>query len=289
MSLKSEDKLEFKAPAKINLYLYITGKLDNGYHTLETLMAPVSIYDEISLWFNNSGEISFHPESSKLIPCNEKNIAWKAADLFYKRINKKAGLEIKIKKNIPVEAGLGGGSSDGAKVLSRLNEYHGEPLTIKELEQMASGLGADVPFFIKNRTAHCSGIGDIMEPVEKITGKNLIIVNPGKGLSTAEVYKKLNFGLTNCVKKNKRLLFKDCWESKNGFQNDLETVSETLMPEIAEIKKKLIEAGAEISMMSGSGPTCFGLFGNSKKRDQALESFLKNCNPAWRVFSAEFI
>ena len=141
------NKIDLKSPAKINLYLYITGKLENGYHTLDTLMVPVSIYDEISLELKKEPGIFFHFETSNNIPKNEKNIAWKAARLFFDKLGTDNGLEIKIKKNIPVEAGLGGGSTDAASVLKGLNFLFKKPFTDEYLETISAGLGADVPFF----------------------------------------------------------------------------------------------------------------------------------------------
>lgn len=290
MLLSSLNSVCIKAYAKINLYLHITGLLANGYHTLETLMVPVSLYDDIELkLLSDKDEIFFHADTSTNIPLNENNIAHKAASLFFEEIGVKEGLEIKIIKNIPVEAGLGGGSSNGAAVLNGLNSLFANPLTKKHLEKISATLGADVPFFINSRPAYCSGIGDVIEPMGYLRKRHLIIINPGKGLSTALIYKKLNWGLTNKVKKNKRLLFEDCLNLEYSLKNDLELVSENIMAEIAEIKSHLTKAGADISMMSGSGPTCFGIFRDKESRDKALESFLKNNRSSWRVFSAEFL
>jgi 4-diphosphocytidyl-2-C-methyl-D-erythritol kinase len=253
-------------------------------------MVPVSLYDDIELkLLDDEDGILFHPETSTNIPLNENNIAYKAASLFFEELGVKKGLEIKIIKNIPVEAGLGGGSSNAAAVLNGLNAIYSNPLSKKYLEKISSGLGADVPFFINSSPAYCSGVGDIIEPMGDLVKRYLIIINPGKGLSTALVYKKLNWGLTNKLKKNKRLLFEDCLGVKSDLINDLESVSEEIMAEIAEIKSHLTKAGADISMMSGSGPTCFGIFRDKKSRDKALESFISKNRTSWKVFSAEFV
>lgn len=289
MLSNSTNSIEIKAPAKINLFLEITGRLSNGYHTLESLMVPVSLYDFIEIE-PVSGEKINIKSSSDEIPEGETNIAWKAADLFFKKTGKKTGLNIKIKKNIPVEAGLGGGSSDAAAVLKGLNEIFKNRFSYGELEKFSAVLGADVPFFIRSVPALCTGVGDIIEPVGSLEKKYLIIVNPGKGLSTAQVYKKLNWGLTNRVKKNKRLLFKDCLNiSDIELSNDLQPVSEKMLPEITEIRSALDFSGAEISMMSGSGPTCFGIYSDKGLRDKACLSIRENFSSSWKIFPAEFL
>ncbi|MGM0418781.1 MAG: 4-(cytidine 5'-diphospho)-2-C-methyl-D-erythritol kinase [Thermodesulfobacteriota bacterium] len=289
MLSNSKNSIEIKAPAKINLFLEITGRLSNGYHTLESLMVPVSLYDFVEIE-PVSGEKIRIKGSSGEIPEDETNIAWKAADLFFKKTGKKNGLNIKIKKNIPVEAGLGGGSSDAAAVLNGLNKIYKNRFTISELEEISAVLGADVPFFIRSVPALCTGIGDIIEPVSGLEKKYLIIINPGKGLSTAQVYKKLNWGLTNRVKKNKRLLFEDCLKfSNNNLSNDLQPVSEKMMPEISEIRSALDSSGAELAMMSGSGPTCYGIYSDKRLRDKACFKIRENFSSSWKIFPAEFL
>ncbi len=289
MSLVLQNSFSLKACAKINLFLYIKGKREDGYHLLETLMVPVSLYDEIRLDFYEGREIIFDDNSTGDIPFDERNLAWKGANLFLEKLNLDIGVKIKINKKIPVAAGLGGGSSDCASVLSGLNLMTGSPFDTKELRSIGVTLGADVPFFIDCRPSICKGIGDLISPVDKFKKRYLILVNPGTGLSTSEIYKNLNWGLTNRVKKNKRLLVEDCLSVKSELINDLQSVSEERNSEIAEIIAMLEEFDAEIAMMSGSGPTCFGVYENREKRDESLSLFLKNSKSSWKVFSAEFI
>ncbi|MGE4518287.1 MAG: 4-(cytidine 5'-diphospho)-2-C-methyl-D-erythritol kinase [Desulfobacteraceae bacterium] len=289
MLSNSRNNISLRAYAKINLYLDIKGKRLDGYHMLETLMVPVSIYDEIDVELGRNGSgIKLESSGGFDCPCDESNTAFRAAEIFLRELKSSCGINIRIKKNIPSEAGLGGGSSDGANVLKGLNLLFDNPFSLEFLEEKAAEIGADVPFFIRSKPALCEGVGEIVSGHPGLEKKYLVLINPAKGLKTAEVYKNLNWGLTNRVKINKRLLFKDCLEAKENLSNDLESAAEKMLPEIADIKNKLKCSGAEISMMSGSGPTCFGIYLDKKARDKGYEYLLKNCPDYWKVYPAEF-
>ncbi|MCB9494681.1 MAG: 4-(cytidine 5'-diphospho)-2-C-methyl-D-erythritol kinase [Desulfobacteraceae bacterium] len=290
MLSNSRNKIKKKAYAKINLYLDIKGRRHDGYHILETVMVPVSLADEIDIELSeNFSGIKIESSGDFECPCDESNTVFKAASIFLRESKSNTGIKIKIKKNIPVEAGLGGGSSDGACVLTGLNSLFSNLFSIEFLEQKAAEIGADVPFFIKSKPALCTGVGDIISEHLSIDKKYIVLVNPSKGLKTAEVYKNLNWGLTNRVKKNKRLLFKDCLEAKENLINDLEAVAEKMLPEITEIKNKLKLSGAEIAMVSGSGPTCYGLYSDKSARNKGYMHLLDLCPDSWKIYSADFV
>ena len=262
--------MKILSPAKINLFLHITGKRDDGYHDLVSLMCCVSLYDTVIIDITGTG--IFVSCDSPKVPGDETNLAWKAAELFFNSLNrmagnKEAGVKISIYKKIPVAAGLGGGSSNAAAVFLGLNRHFGNPFNENELMDMGLKIGADVPFFIFQRPALASGIGEELKPYYSLKKQFVILICPGIHVSTAEVYKNLDLGLTKCEKKLKRILLgKQVFDSDRHLCNDLETVTETRFPEIASIKEALIDNGAKGALMSGSGPSVFGLFSKKKNR-----------------------
>ena len=274
------------SPAKINLFLQVTGKRPDGYHELFSLMCCVTLYDTIFLQFGTEKiEIeSSHPQ----IPLDETNLAHKSADLFFKTLGIKEGVKITIEKNIPIAAGLGGGSSNAASVLSGLNRYYNFPFSQARLVAYGRSLGADVPFLLSQKPALASGIGEKLEPYREPLPYRVIIVDPGFGISTAEVYQKLNLRLTKCKKKiTKPSLKKTGYNVALHLCNDLEAVTVSKYPEIKLVKEQLVKHGALGALMSGSGPTVFGLFSDQEKAGQAMLAIDRN--PRWNAYHAEII
>lgn len=262
-----------KAPAKINLFLRVIGKRPDGYHDLYSLMCPVGLYDTLTLSFNQP-EISVacsHPG----VPEDSTNLVARAAALFFKATQADtsgyaSGVHIDIQKKIPVGAGLGGGSSDAAAVLKALNAHWGNPLTPGELQQLGARIGADVPFFIFSRPAVATGIGDRLQDFPHLSPWTVLLVYPNASISTAWVYKNLNLRLTKDEKKLSNFHFDGRFFSiDKHLVNDLEPVTERVLPVIGEIKRLLLANGAAGAMMSGSGSTVFGLFTDS---EQALST-----------------
>ena len=271
------------APAKVNLSLCITGRRDDGYHTLVTRMQKLDLCDLLELDLTDRNDIEISCDSIE-IPADRTNLAVKAALKFFDRFNKSSGsgLRISLKKNIPVAAGLGGGSSDAAAVLKGLNEMLGEPLSEDELFDVGRQLGADVPFFISDHAAViATGIGDKLEKIASVDNYHFILVNPGFSVNTKWVYE--NYRLT---KKNKK--FKLCGSQNNVVEpftvnelyNDLEQVTGSHYPVIGQIKDSLLEEGAAGALMSGSGPTVFGMFTN---RETALAA----CSRLKKVYNKQ--
>ena len=264
--------MKILSPAKINLFLQVTGKRPDGYHDLFSLMCCVSLFDKILLQFGGKTiEIdSTHPQ----IPLDETNLAYRAAALFLQKMKKGSGVKITIEKNIPVSAGLGGGSSNAASVLQGLNRHFGFPFTRSQLIYMGLQLGADVPFFLFEKPALASGIGEKLEAYADLPPYHVILIYPGFGVSTAEVFQNLNLGLTKCKKKIKKSSFrKTGFDASRHLCNDLEEVTASRYPVIKSVKKQLLEHGALGALMSGSGPTVFGLFSEQNKAVAALEIF----------------
>lgn len=284
-----QDRIVFKAPAKINLYLKVTGRRADGYHTLDTLMQKVNLCDELELRLCERGVHLSCPGSPFLQ--NSDNLVSRAAELFLQRIGRQRtgfaqGVEISLKKNIPVAAGLGGGSSDAAATLKGLDVLLGCGCSDEEFAAMGLQLGADVPFFLASTSAAIAkGIGEILTPVAPLAGYDILLVNPGFPLSTQWVYQ--TFALT---KKENASNIKNFQQeivtvgARKGLagvgipfealRNDLEAVSVSRCPEIGQLKDAMTANGAAVALMSGSGPTVFGLF-IDRQSAEACHAFFK--------------
>jgi len=264
------------APAKINYLLDVIGKRPDGYHDLRMIMQRVNLCDEITLTLTENPGIKVTC-NSKYAPDGSENIAWKAAQTLLDRSEVAYGVNIEIIKNIPVAAGLGGGSSDAATVLMGMNELLQLGLLEGELMESGCKLGADVPFFIFKNTALAEGIGDKLTPISNMPKCWILLVNPGVHVSTAWVYRSLQ--LTSRASLNRLPKFFDSIEQiVSILSNDLESVTIPAFPVIADIKSKLIRLGAVGSMMSGSGSTVFGIFKHFDDAEIARSEVTKGTN-----------
>ena len=278
--------MKILSPAKINLFLHVTGKRPDGYHDLVSLMCCVELYDTISLKLG-TGKISVICSDAN-VPENETNLAYRAALLFFKTLKRNEGVEISIEKQIPVAAGLGGGSSNAAAVFLGLNRHYGYPFSRDQLSSMGLAIGADIPFFIYNKPAVASGIGDKLQTYKGLLKFKALLVYPGFGISTAEVYKNLNLGLTKCKKKLRQFLLNNhAFDVGYHLCNDLESAVESKYPEIFAAKEALLSHGAEGALMSGSGSTVFGLFSDDDKALSAKHAIDKKKN--WQLFLVDML
>ena len=252
------ETLTLSAPAKINYLLDVIGKRSDGYHDLRMIMQRVNLCDEIKLTLTNTPGINVICNSNGA-PNGPKNIAWKAARALLDIAESANGVNIYIKKKIPVAAGLGGGSSDAATVLMGLNELLKLSLTDQQLMETGRKLGADVPFFIFKKSALAEGIGEKLTHLPEMPKCWIVLINPGVHVSTAWVYRSLQ--LTNKSELNRLPeFFKSVEDIVEILSNDLESVTMQAFQVIAKIKERLMDLGALGSMMSGSGPTVFGVF-----------------------------
>ena len=276
------------SPAKINLFLHVTGKRPDGYHELFSLMCGIAIFDHIRLDFSGH-EIEVecnHPA----VPLDESNLAYKAAQHFFAACGhiSTRGLRIQIDKQIPVAAGLGGGSSNAAAVLMGLNAHYGFPLSSPQMSNLGLSLGADVPFFLFGKPALATGIGEQLEAFDGLPNYHVIVIFPGFAVSTATVFNQLNLRLTNHEKKPTKALLKNKgFIAPNHLHNDLESVALKAYPEIARAKKKLAALGAQGVLMSGSGPSVFGLFDQEQTALKAASALSKHAN--WQLFPTELL
>jgi len=278
-------KLHLKAPAKINFFLEIKNKRIDGYHNLKSIMQTVSLYDE--LFFELTESKILVECKNKYLPISKENIVYKAAQMLKKHYCTDKGVKIYLKKEIPIKAGLGGGSSDAASTLKALIKLWNINTSKDKLEQIAVKLGADVPFFLTGGTALCEGIGEIITPLKSIGKLNIVLVNPCFGVDTKDVYKKINFPLTNQVKVNKiiSIISEGSFNKKEVFSNCFNRLEEFVFPsypEIAKIKKVLNELGC-VSLMSGSGSTIFGIYGSEIKTEKLRSELSKYSWETWFV------
>jgi 4-diphosphocytidyl-2-C-methyl-D-erythritol kinase len=270
--------VKIRAPAKINLGLRVVGKRADGYHLLDTIMVAVSLYDEIDI--RKIRTASKNPASDELIkiscdhpdvPPAEENIVYRAAQLILKRSRRAQPISIRIKKNIPMGAGLGGGSSDAAATLVGLNRLFKLRLSLAMLKKMALSLGADVPFFIQARPARAQGIGERLRALRGLPRFWSVIIYPGFPVSTAWVYGNLGAKLTKpIVNTSITPSLKSLDGLTRRLENDLEGVTLKRYPEIGVLKQKLLHEGALRVLMSGSGSSVFGIFVSKQSAAKAF-------------------
>ncbi len=265
-----------KAPAKVNLTLDVTGKRPNGYHDLKMIMQTISVFDEIKLSLTEEEKIDLHmnKELPDKIPA-EKNLVYKAAALMKEKFDIKGGFDIELQKSIPAAAGLAGGSSDCAATLIAINEVCELGLTTQELCDIGVKLGADVPFCIRKGTMLSEGIGEILTPLTPFKDVWVVLVKPDISVSTAYVYTHLDLPNLkyhpNTEKAIECIGNGDISGLSNVLSNVLETVTVPEYPVLTEIKEFLVQNGAAGSLMSGSGPTVFGIFKNKEDAQRAYD------------------
>ena len=266
--------MKVKTAAKINLSLDVTGRLDNGYHTIESVFQTVSIYDEVTVELTDSGIILSCEVPEKFsdcdnIPCDEKNIAYKSARKFFDDNNLDIGCRIHIKKGIPSQAGMGGGSSDSAVVLYCLSKLTGRKIISPEK------LGADVSFFLTGGTAYVTGIGEKIIPIADYSGRYFVIAKGKEGVSTSEAYRKID-SLVNPVHPQTDKLVEAVRNSPENayryFGNLFEDAVQ--LEEVNNIKSIMLRYNAFSTAMTGSGSAVFGLFSDLSTAETCYNELL---------------
>lgn len=262
-----------KAYAKINLSLDVVGKRQDGYHILKTIMQAIDLYDVIVINKISKGIYLYCDKN--YIPCDIKNLAYKAADLFINTYNINDGVRINIKKNIPVSAGLAGGSTDAAAVLRAMRDMYKPDLSNEELEKLALKIGTDVVYCINGGTAICEGIGEKVTKVTSFKNHILVLVKPPFGVSSKEVYGNLDINKINkhpdietvlkAIDEDNIVLL-----SKN-MKNILENVTLKKHFILKQIKRESMILGATGCLMSGSGPTIFAFFNDMLKAQNCYD------------------
>ena len=255
-------RLKLRCAEKINLSLDVTGKRPDGYHNIESIFQSVSIYDELELTVTEGEGISLTCSGNDEVPCDERNIAWKAAQAMLDASGRQAKIAIHIDKHIPSGAGMGGGSADAAGVLSGLNKLLGCDLSLQTLCEMGAKLGADVPFILVGGSALVFGIGEVIKPVKPMDEEICLLILKGtEGISTPAAYKAIDslekpphpdtFAVLRAVEtKNRALLCESC-----GNLFDLVTQC----ADVERAKARALELGAECAVMTGSGAAVFAV------------------------------
>lgn len=280
--------LHGEAFAKINLFLDIQSKRDDGYHNIISVMQSISLCDAITVEYEagTDREITVSCNNPG-IPLGQKNIAYKAADMLLDSISENGRVKIHINKNIPVAAGLAGGSTDAAAVLMLLNKLTGSKASAERLICIGGKIGADVPFCIVGGTKLALGTGDKISDFPPMPSCHLVVSCMGEGVSTPQAYSELdrmyeNFKYYIPKHEFKDMLEKDEKKYFDGMFNIFESTVLPMRPLAAGIKNTMLECGAEFAMMSGSGPSVFGIF-NTKNEAESAAAILKSMGAAAHV------
>jgi 4-diphosphocytidyl-2-C-methyl-D-erythritol kinase len=263
-----------KAPAKINLAIDVLSKRSDGYHDVAMIMQSIALYDVVTVKSIKGGKITVTTDSN-LVPDDSSNIAYKAAEILKNKYNVKDGVQIYIEKNIPVAAGLAGGSTDAATTIRLLNKAWRLKISWIEMKEIAKKIGSDVPFCIEGGTALAEGLGEKLTYLKPLPECYILLAKPEMSISTKEVYEGINIkeikerpditGMVEALSKG------SLPHIASRLCNVLENVTAKKCRDIPYIKKKLIEYGALGSVMSGSGPTVFGIFDDQNKAYYAYD------------------
>ena len=276
-----KDRIQLKALAKINLGLDVLRRREDGYHEIKMIMQTISLHDDLEIRRIKTPEIQVKTNLYYL-PTNENNLVYKAAKLLMDEFGIKEGVAIQLKKRIPVAAGMAGGSTDGAAVLWGMNQMYGLGLSRQELMERGVKLGADVPYCVQRGTALAEGIGERLSVLPSMPKCTILIAKPGISVSTKFVYENLH---ANDLKPEQhpdvdRMI--EAMKEKNldllceRMGNVLETVTIPAYPVIQEIKEHMMACGAAGAMMSGSGPTVFGIFHSPVQAKAAMKDLKVN-------------
>ncbi|WP_214534258.1 4-(cytidine 5'-diphospho)-2-C-methyl-D-erythritol kinase [Staphylococcus pseudintermedius] len=273
------------APAKINLTLDTLYKRDDGYHEVEMIMTTIDLSDRLSFEKRNDSRIVLKVDET-FIPSDDRNLAYRAALLMKETYQIKQGVTITLEKNIPVAAGLAGGSSDAAATMRGMNRLFELNRSLDELSELSAAIGSDVPFCVYGTTALCKGRGEILEILPKTPSAWVIVAKPQAGLSTPEIYGGLDLSqpfpvhTEQCLKAIEENEYDALCKS---LSNRLEPVSMQLQPEIAKIKTNMLNNGADGALMSGSGPTVYGFAQRERQARHIFNAVSGCCNDVYLV------
>ena len=236
--------MKIRAYAKINLALDVVRKREDGYHDLEMIMAPITLHDLIYINIIDEGIII--ESNSKIVPTDEKNIMYKVAKLLIDRFHIKKGIKMYVYKHIPMQAGLAGGSADGAAVIKAMNKLFHLNLSYEQMAEIGKEVGADIPFCIYEKTAFVQGVGEKLDFIDTPFDAMLLLVKPKKGVSTKKAFQSLNLNNVvhqDCRKMKEGIINQDYKKVIDNLQNTLEIPSVCMVPEIKNIKKQMLKIG----------------------------------------------
>lgn len=277
--------VEEKAPAKINLSLDVLHKRDDGYHEMELVMTSIDLADRLTLTLLEENRILIESNNG-FLPLDERNIAYRSAMLLKKQFNIRQGVHIYIEKNIPIAAGLGGGSSDAAATLRGLNRLWNIGLDLDELAELGAQIGSDVPFCIYGGSAYAYGRGEKIKPLEEVPQCWVVLVKPRRGISSWTVFEGLDVDKLAHPDTESILDAIDCMDYStmaDHLGNALENISMHKQPKIEQIKQKMLQFGADTALMSGTGPTIYGLCQKYSRAQRVFNGLKGFCNEVYLV------
>jgi 4-diphosphocytidyl-2-C-methyl-D-erythritol kinase len=263
-------RIVLKAHAKLNLDLRVLGRREDGYHELRTIFQAIALHDTLVIESTPRRAFTLHGDASAM-PLDEQNLAWKAAAALWAAIGRTGspvGVRVTVRKRIPTQAGLGGGSSDAAATLQGLHRWWRARLNARELLSLATTLGADVPYFLVGGTALGLARGDDVYPLIDLPVRDIVIVQPDFGIATRDAYGWLAAGRAGASASSV--------DRSDEFTNDFEAVVEKQHPEIRQIRERLLQLGASVARMSGSGSAVFGLFDTPARARRAAAALRRS-------------
>jgi 4-diphosphocytidyl-2-C-methyl-D-erythritol kinase len=266
--------VRLKAFAKVNLCLQVLGKQPDGYHELRTIFQAISLHDSLELRFSARDEISLEIADSEL-PADSTNLVWRAIDALKRELGLKEGVHARLTKRIPVARGLGGGSSDAATALQGVLRLTKRELPLPRLLEIASSLGADVPFFLFGGRALGVNRGDEIYPLPDLSARTILVVSPANiAVSTRDAYAWVDERLTTSRSAPKMWSFCAlCWSRQDSVSNDFEAAVFDRHPRLSEIKRRLLQGGAAEAALAGSGSAVFGVYRNPAQARRAARAF----------------
>jgi len=270
--------MRVRAYAKINLGLHVLGKRSDGYHSIETVFRLINLYDELEMVQNDQG-IHFSSNDPRLSD-DRTNLCLRAANLLRDLTGSHTGVEMRLTKRIPIGAGLGGGSSDAAATLRGLTKLWSLDISTEELQTISATLGSDVPFFFTGLTAYATGRGELLESMVLPIPYSILVATPPIHVSTAWAYSSLKLNPAQKRPNLRDLLtasLRDPAELRSKLTNDFEETVFQKHPEIKELKEKLLNGGADLALMSGSGSSVFGLFSSAEKARELASAIADGC------------
>lgn len=286
--MTTQAAIKLFAPAKINLLLAVLGLREDGYHELTTIMHQVSLADIVHLELTGEPGINLHTTNPQLAD-DDSNLAFQAAARYLELTQSPGGVNLLIEKMIPLGAGLAGGSADAAAVLQGLNQLHAGRLSPGQLHDLAITLGSDVPFCLQGGTALAGGRGEVLTPLEVAGWPHLVMVKPPVQVATAAIYQEWdrrgNDDSPAPTTMISSLQSGDWLQVAKLLYNGLEPITVALVPQVEYVRQRLLERGAEGAMMSGSGPTVFGLFASPELAEQAYLQFRDEYKECYLVTS----
>ncbi len=277
------ESIEIAAPAKINLFLKVLGKRPDGYHDIYSWFQAVSLSDNLTISLADSDNVRLKIKGDTDLMPDRSNIVSKAAQLMRERFGLDRGMDILLEKNIPVAAGMGGGSSDAAATIKGINRLFGLGLDNKKMAEIGLEMGSDIPFFFSSGQAEVTGRGENIDEIELPLNYEIILITPYLEISTGAAYASLKMGLTSSRSDIKLFAckdFKGLIDELTQIGNDFEFEHFKAFPVLTEIKNALLDIGASLVRMSGSGPTIFGLFENIPEG----EGIRRLSRRDWRTF-----